>query len=308
LDKQEFRGDQTVLIKDSGAIENPRIGESARPRFLGGPAPKVTKDRDELQALAEWLPHTRMFARMQVNRIWFHLMGRGLVDPVDDFRVSNPPSHPELLEALADDFVKHGYDMQHTIRTIMNSRVYQLSWRPNETNAEDETFHSHAIVRRLTAEQLSDSLARVTGSPLGIDGYPQGTRMAQVGEGRKYYRPIRTTTELFAAAFGKPPRLITSECERSNELAIPQAFQLISGPMLQGLLIRPGNRIDKLVGSEMTNEQIVDELFLTALSRAPSAAERSALAERLSATPDRHHACEDILWALVNSKEFLFIH
>ena len=232
-DKHEFRGDQTVLIKASGSIINPRLGEPATARFLGGPAPGVEKEPDEVLALADWLPKTPAFARMQVNRIWFHLLGRGLVEPVDDFRASNPPSHPELLEALADDFVKHGYDLRHTIRTIMNSRVYQLSSTPNETNADDETFHSRAIVRRLTAEQLTDSLARVTGAPLRIEGFPAGMRLAQVPEGRKHYKPLRTSVDLFGAAFGKPPRLIASECERSNELAMPQAFQLISGPMLQ---------------------------------------------------------------------------
>ena len=307
-DKNEFRGDQSVFIADHGEITNPRTGEAATPRFLGGPAPELRSDYDELLALADWLPHTPMFARMQVNRIWFHLMGRGLVDPVDDFRASNPASHPELLDYLADDFAKHGYDLRRTIRTVMNSRVYQLSSEPNETNADDETFHSRALVRRLTAEQLADSLSRVAGAPLTIDGVLPGTRLAQVPEGRKYYKPLHTSVDLFGASFGKPPRLISSECERSNELAIPQAFQLISGPMLEDLLTRPDNRIDRMLARGSSDEQIIDELFMTALSRQPTEAERSAFASRLSGGADRLAACEDMLWALVNSKEFLFIH
>ncbi len=307
-DKHEFRGNQTVLIKDTGSITNPRTGDPATARFLGVAQSPGNKQRDDLLALAEWLPHTPMFARMQVNRIWFHLLGRGLVDPVDDFRASNPASHPELLEALADDFVKHGYDLRHTIRTIMNSRVYQLSSVPNETNAEDETFHSRALVRRLTAEQLADSLARVTGSPLHIDGFPEGTHLSQIPEGRKHYKPLKTSLDLFSAAFGKPPRLIASECERSNDLAIPQAFQLISGPMLQSLLARPENRLNRLLNSDLSNEQIVDDLFYTTLSRPPSDQDRSIMVHQLEDAPDRRHTCEDLMWALVNAKEFLFMH
>ncbi len=154
-DKQEFSGDQTVLIKASGSVINPRTGDKAAPRFLGGETPQITKDRDELLALADWLVKSPMFARTQVNRIWFHLLGRGLVDPVDDFRASNPPSHPELLELLAKDFAGHNFDLRHLISTITASRTYQLSAVPNETNGDDETNFSRALVRRLTAEQLA---------------------------------------------------------------------------------------------------------------------------------------------------------
>jgi hypothetical protein len=305
-DKSEFRGDQTVVIKASGGITNPRTGEKALARFLGGPAPAVTSDQDELQALSDWLSRSPMFAKMQVNRVWFHLFGRGLVDPVDDFRVSNPPSHPEVLEQLARDFESHGYSLRHVIRTIMNSRVYQLSSVPNETNAGDELFHSHALVRRLTAEQLADSLAAATGAPLQIEGVPEGTRLAQVVEGRKYYKPLKTDLDRFGAAFGKPPRLIASECERSNELAMPQAFQLISGPLIQELLTRKDNRIDQLLSSGKHELDIVDDLFWTALSREPSTRELDRFASRLMNTSDRRKTTEDLFWALLNSKEFLF--
>ena len=130
------------------------------------------------------LPHSPMFARMQVNRVWFHLMGRGLVDPVDDFRASNPPSHPELLDALAKDFAGHAYDLRWLIRTIMGSRTYQLSSEPNATNGTDETNHSRGIVRRLGAEQLVDSIAKALGAVLDIEDYPSATRLSQVPEGQ----------------------------------------------------------------------------------------------------------------------------
>jgi hypothetical protein len=267
----------------------------------------VTKDHDELQALADWMVQDPMFARMQVNRVWFHLLGRGLVDPVDDFRSSNPASHPEVLERLAKDFAGEGFDLRKVIRTIMNSRVYQLSSEPNETNADDEVFHSRALVRRLTAEQLGDSLARVSGAPLKIPGFPEGTRMAQVPEGKKHYKPLKSDVDRFGASFGKPPRLIASDCERTNELAMPQAFQLISGPLLQELLTRPGNRAETLSTDSVPRDVAVDELFWTALSRAPTEDERTRAMDYLYAAPDRRRATEDLLWALMNSKEFLFI-
>ncbi|HEY3900764.1 MAG TPA: DUF1549 and DUF1553 domain-containing protein, partial [Chthoniobacter sp.] len=204
-DKNEFKGDQTVLIKPKAVFLNVRTGDPAKPRFLGvAEAPQISKDHDELLALADWLPHSPMFARMQVNRVWFNLLGRGIVDPVDDFRASNPPAHPELLEKLTKDFVGHGYDLHWLIRTIMASRVYQLSAVPN---ADDEDNNFHAFVRRLSAEQMLDSISAVLATPLPLEGVPAGvTRVSQVAEGRKHYKPLTTDIDKFEATFGKPPR------------------------------------------------------------------------------------------------------
>ena len=306
-DKNEFRGDQTVLIKASGSVLNARTGEAAKPRFLGGAAPAVTEEYDELLALADWLPHSPRFARMQVNRVWFHLLGRGLVDPVDDFRASNPPSQPELLDALAEDFAAHGYDLRQLIRTIMASRTYQLAAEPNATNADDETNFSRGIVRRLTAEQLLDSISAVLATPLPIEDQPAGTRLAQLAEGRKHYKPLNTEVDRFTASFGKPPRLIASDCERSNDTAIPQAFQLISGPLIQQLLTRRDNALARLLGSG-SDASTVEELFWSALSRPPTQAEGDRCTAHLAAGPDRRRAAEDLAWALLNSKEFIFRH
>ena len=304
-DTREFKGDQIVLLKPKGEIINPRTGEPATPRLLGGDAVQPVKDRDELLELADWLTRTPMFARMQVNRVWFHLMGRGLVDPVDDFRASNPPSHPELLDALARDFVEHRYDLRHLIRTIMASRTYQLAAEPNSTNAADETNFSRATVRRLTAEQLLDSMSKVLSAPLTFKDFPEAQRLAQVPEGRKHYRPLKEDSDRFALVFGKPPRLLASECERSNEPTMPQAFQLISGPVTQELLSRADNRVGALVSSDRAAPEIADELFWSALSRAPTDQELASTIEHL-AGPDRRRAAEDVAWALLNSKEFIF--
>jgi hypothetical protein len=306
-DKHEFKGDQTVLIKAKASVTNARTGEAARPRFLGGEAPQISKERDELLALADWLPRSPMFARTQANRIWFHLIGRGLVDPVDDFRASNPPSHPDLLDALAKDFVAHGYDLRQLIRTITASRTYQLAAEPNATNAEDETNFSRGIVRRLSAEQLLDSLSAVLATPLPLENALAGTRLAQIPEGKKHYRQLTNSVDRFAASFGKPPRLIASDCERSNDTAIPQAFQLISGPLIQQLLTRKDNALEKVLGSG-NDATTIDELFWTALSRPPAGPERERCTTYLAESKDRRRAAEDLAWALLNSKEFIFRH
>ena len=302
-DTREFKGDQVVLLKASGSVKNARTGEAATPRFLGGDAPQGD---DELLALAEWLPHSPMFARMQVNRVWFHLMGRGLVDPVDDFRASNPPSHPELLDALAADFAGHGYDLRRLIRTIMQSRTYQTASEPDGTNGTDETNHARGIVRRLDAEQLVDSINKALGSLLDIEDYPAATRLAQVPEGRKHYHPIKSDIDRFELVFGKPPRLIASECERTNEPTVGQAFQLISGPVIQDLLTQSGNRLKGWIESGKPAGEVVGEMFWTVLSRAPSDAELAGGVKHFENAADKRAAAEDLMWALFNSKEFLF--
>lgn len=305
-DKNAFKGDQRVTLKPIASVINPRSGQPAVMRFLGGGKPAMTPRSSELAALGEWLSHSPMFARMQVNRIWYHLLGRGLVDPVDDFRASNPPSHPELLEALTKDFVESGYDLRHTIRTIMASRVYQLDATPNATNGDDETLFSRAIVRRLGAEQLLDSMSRALGTALPLENYPAGTRLSQIPEGKKHFQPMTTDVDRFSATFGKPPRLVTSECERSNEVALPQVFQFTSGPLVQRALTEGNNVIGKLLKDGKGDGEIVDELAWSIVTRAPGAAEREKFYGYLGEAKDKRRASEDIAWALLNSKEFLF--
>jgi hypothetical protein len=307
-DKHEFKGDQVVKLKGEGSIINPRTSKPAPMRLLGGEEPEVSPERDELMATAEWLSRSPMFARMQVNRVWYHLFGRGIVDPVDDFRASNPPSHPAVLDALTKDFVAHGYDLRYLIRTITRSRLYQLAAKPNATNAEDTTMFSHALVKRLDAEQIIDSISKALSAPLDLSGFPAGTRLAQVPEGRHHYRPLKTDLDRFSQTFGKPPRLVASDCERSNEVTMPQVFTLLSGPIMQDLLTRPENRIAGWVKDGKSGADLVDSIFWTVLSRPPTAEESAQLTAHLGSNSEPGKATEDVVWALLNSKEFLFRH
>ena len=314
-DTREFKGDQLVIFKPAASVMNPRTGQAAPMRFLGAQPPDVSATRDEMQALGDWLSHSPMFARTQVNRVWFHLFGRGLVEPVDDFRSSNPAANPELLDALTREFVAHGYDLRWLIRTITASRTYQLAAGPGAdagenggtaTNAADEVNFSHAIVRRLGAEQMLDSMSKALGAPLQIPDWPDAKRLAQVPEGRKHYHPITTDLDRFQLVFGKPPRLVASECERTNEPTVGQAVQLLSGSVVQDLLTRKDNRLDAWIEDNESNSELVEELFWSTVSRAPTDAETARISDHFEKAKDRRSAVEDVMWALVNSKEFLF--
>lgn len=318
-DQHEWKGEQIVFISRKGAVPNPRTGKPSQPRFLGA-ATSVSNNEsgvanlennpDELQQLAMWLtsPDNPLFARTQANRIWYHLMGRGMVEPIDDFRATNPASHPGLLDALAKDFAKHQFDLRYVIRLIMNSRAYQLSSEPNETNNSDESNFSHVLVRRLGAEQMLDCQSQVTGVPLKFSAYPPGLRAAQLPGVRPEAKGQRRSNQLdqFLEIFGKPPRLLTSETERSCECNMGQAFQLISGPAVNDLVADKDNRLARLLASGKSNREIVDELFRTALTAAPGDEEWSKTTAYLEASKDRRAELEDILWGLLNSKDFVF--
>ncbi|MEW4528039.1 DUF1549 and DUF1553 domain-containing protein [Maioricimonas sp. JC845] len=305
-DKHEFVGEQIVWIDPARRVKDPRTGKDAPARFLDE-AP-LADGEDPLLALADWVtrPDNPYFARLMVNRVWHQLFGRGLVQPIDDFRMTNPPVHPELLDWLAEDFVANGYDLRHTIRTIMNSAVYQLSSEPNDTNAGDETHASRAVVRRLDAEQLLDAIAQAIGAPVEFNGYPPGTRATQIAGVHairpRYKRP--TPGDEFLMLFGKPPRLQSCDCERSNEPTLAQTFELISGPMVDRLLTRPDNTLGRWLSDGRGNEEIVRDLYWTVLSRPPSKMEEDAALGYLQQSDNRRAACEDLLWSLLNAAEF----
>lgn len=307
LDKHEFIGEQVVYLTDEGKVTNARTGKPAAPRFLGSES-GLKKNADPLHELADWITANPLFAKSQVNRVWYHLMGRGLVDPIDDFRPTNPASHPELLDQLANDFVAEKFDLRWLIRLIMNSRAYQLSSEPNETNAGDEINYSHVLPRRLTAEQLLDSQHEAMAVPAKFNGYPLGMRAGQLPgvEAVRLREKRRSSSDTFLTLFGKPMRLLSCECERSSETTMNQAFNLVSGPEINSLLSAPDNRLQKLIDAGKSSEEVLTELYWTALSRAPTAAELRELSTHVSQAESKRKAYEDVGWALLNAKEFVF--
>ncbi len=311
-DGHEFDGEQIVWMAPDGEVQDPRDHEPMTPCFLGEPLRALDADRDRLEELAEWITAAEnpFFARAQANRIWFHLLGRGIVEPIDDFRSTNPATNPALLEALAADLVAHRFDLRRLVRTIMSSRTYQLSAIPNDTNRDDERNFSHALIRRLSAEQLLDALSQATESPLHFAGYPVGLRAGQLPgvQAMRFRHNGAARADQFLVLFGKPPRLLTCECERSTESTLSQTFQLVSGPTINELLTRRDNRLGRLLASNRPNAELIDELYLAALSRPPAGEESRRVLAYLDQSADRRAALEDVLWGLVNAKEFLLRH
>ncbi len=310
-DEHEWKGEQVIYLAEHAALNNPRTGKPATPRLLGMAEP-IPDQRDRLEHLALWLtsPTNHLFARVQVNRIWFHLMGRGLVDPPDDFRATNPASHPELLDQLARDFVAHQFDLRYVIRLIMNSRTYQLSSESNASNAMDDANFSHALIRRLSAEQLLDCQSEVTEVPLRFEGFPAGMRAAQLPGVRPESKGKRRSraSDQFLEFFGKPPRLLATDTERSCECNMAQAFQMISGPTVTSLLAEKENCLSRMLTSAMAPEAVLEELFWKTLSRSPTSYETVELLPQIESAKEPRAELEDLLWGLLNSKEFVFRH
>lgn len=318
-DKHEFVGEQVVFASTRGEHRHPKSGRICEPRLLGGPA-AIAGDADPLETLASWMtrPGNPLFARAQANRIWYHLMGRGLVDPVDDFRSTNPASHPELLEGLAAELAGHGFDMRHLIRMIIASKSYQASSVPRPGAADDVLNYSHTVVRRLPAEALLDALSQAAGVRLEFANLPSARRAAQLpgpdairGRGRRKDSGSGAELDIFLKAFGKPPRQLTTECERSGEPAMNQVFQLVSGPTVHDLVTDPSNRLAGRAESDADMDGLLEDLFWSSITRSPTPAERAALSARLKRAGDRagrRAAAEDILWGLLNSKEFILRH
>jgi hypothetical protein len=305
LDEHEFDGEQIVWTARAGEVQHPRTGEMMSPRVLGEPAsPSAASGADRLDLLADWVarPDNPFFARAQANRIWYHLMHRGLVEPIDDFRASNPPANASLLDALAQDLSSHGFDLRHLVRAIMTSTTYQLSAVPNETNRDDESNCSHAVVRPLAAEPLLDAISQVTGVPARFNGYPLGLRAGQLPGVQALRRREGTPTdaERFLKVFGKPDRLLACECERSSDTTLGQAFQLISGELIDAMITSAGVRIETQLQAGRDPRDLIAELYLSALCRYPTPAELSAATDYASRSPNRRLALEDIMWGLAN--------
>jgi hypothetical protein len=285
-----------VFSMNDGEVQHPVTKLDMQPRFLGGAAADV-KDRDRRAALADWLtgPENPYFARNLANIVWAHFFGRGIIEPVDDVRVSNPASNPELLEALGQKFAGYKYDFRKLVRDICTSRTYQLATRTNPTNEQDLSNFSHATIRRIRAEVLLDCISEVTGTPNKFKGLPRGARAVQIADGN--------VTTPFLQTFGRATRETVCSCGVVMQPNLSQALDLLNGETVQNK-IREGARIKKLRAEGRNPRQVVDELYVECLSRRPTTEE----ADKLLAGGGTDDALEDVFWALLNSKEFVFNH
>ncbi len=298
-------GEEFFFTKATGRVTHPRTGEALSPRPLFG-EPPAKRHTDPRMELADWMtrdnPH---FARVMVNRVWADLMGRGLVEPVDDLRVTNPPSNAALLDALARHFREIDYDLKKLLRTIMSSYVYALSSTPSDRNLMDTRQYSRHYRQRLRAEVLLDAVCDITGVPEPFSAVPAGSRANAIWTHR--------SPSLFLDTFGRPDPNQDPPCERIPDTSVVQALHLMNSPGLNGKVTSDKGRAAKLASSEMSDEAIVEELYLLVYNRYPQKAERDAALARFAASPDekvrsdrRRRVTEDLLWALLNTAEFVF--
>jgi hypothetical protein len=287
-------------------MKHPKDGRVMKPQFMvalsSSSAASVPGGPERRDALAEWLTSkdNPFFAKAMANRMWSYFMGKGIIDPVDDIRASNPPSNPALLDALTKDFVAHGFDVRDLMRTIVSSRAYQASIATNEWNAGDRDNFSHAIPRRLSAEELMDAVSSAAGVRPRFPDVPEDTSASQLVD-------PHIGKEGFLDVFGRPPRESSCECERRSDFSLPQALNLVNGKTISDAVADPKGRVAALVLSGKSDEAIVDELYLAALSRLPTREEQLRGVTYLSNGAKGSRA-QDLLWALLNSKAFLYIY
>lgn len=299
--KNAPRGPVLVAAGDP-QTRHPRTNAVVPAHGLGMPM-TATPPGDRRVALAAWLtaPENPWFARNLANRVWAHFLGRGLVDPVDDVRLTNPPSNPELLDALARHLVDQRFDLRQLIRTITASRTYQLSAHPNATNERDELNYSRALFRRLDAEVLLDMVCQTTGVPEKFPGTPTGYRAIQLWDSK--------VPHYFLTLFGRPVRASACECERAHEPGVGQILHLLNAPEIHHKLAHAKGNIARWSRELADDGTLVEELYLTFYSRYPTAQERKLACDHLRRDPARRReVAEDLAWSMINSLEFVFNH
>jgi hypothetical protein len=292
---------ETVVFgKGDGEMQHPVDKRNMAPRFPGGDAPDVG-ERDRRAVLAEWLasPDNPHFARHLANLVWAHFFGRGIVEPVDDVRISNPPANPELLEELGRRFADYRFDFKRLVRDICTSRTYQLSTRANDTNGFDDRNFARAPVRRIRAEVLLDCISQVTETQNKFKGLPLGARAVQVADG--------TVSSYFLTTFGRATRETVCTCEVVMQPNLSQALHLLNGETTQKK-IKEGGVARRLLARPMSPAEAVEDLYLRCLSRPPTPEEAAELAPVLDTGGDPAAAVDDVFWALLNAKEFIFTH
>ena len=286
-------------------MKHPKDSRVMNPKFIvpanwGGTGAPPTDQRRRL-AYAEWLTakDNPFFAKSTVNRVWSYFFGRGIIDPVDDIRASNPPSNPALLDALTKDFVAHEFDLRQLMRTIADSRTYQESIATNEWNAQDTENFSHAVPRRLSAEELMDALALATGVRPAFPDAPPDTNAEQVAD-------PHVGKDGFLDLFGRPLRESSCECERRSDLSLPQALNLVNGKTISDAVADANGRVAKAILAGRADRDLLEDMYLASMSRPPTAEELAKGQKYLEGGSGRAARAQDLLWALVNSKAFLY--
>ncbi len=316
-DARNGDGIRTVYVEPRGDLIQPRTGKPQPPAPLDAEPLPMNDESDRREFLADWLtsPDNDHFSRSIVNKVWANFFGIGLVDPVDDLRASNPASNEPLLAALSADFVANKFDLKSLMRTILRSETYQRASEVLKENEEDDRFFSRQYPRRLIAEILHDAIAGITGVPTDFteialrdgstqktDFYPKGTRALELFDS--------AVNNYFLETFGRNEREIPCECERSNQPSLVQVLHVSNGKTVNDKLGAKGSVVDQLLGAEMTDAERIDEAYLLCLARYPTAREREGFAAIFAETkePERRAAMEDLFWALMSSREFLFQH
>ncbi len=301
--KTQRPGELVIWSSSSGEVTQPRTGQTMKPWVPQQGELATAETEDRRIAFAKWLvdPKNPYFAKMEVNRIWSQLFARGIVDPIDDFRDSNPPSNEPLLDALAKDFAEHQFDRKHILKTILNSRTYQASCKTSELNQDDDLYFSHQQPRFLSAEQLLDAINQAMGLTQTFAGLPTDTKATQL--------PAPDMVKVdFLRVFGQPERNTVCACERTDESNLGMAIELFNGTLVHEKLRDANNRFRKAIAEKKPKDEIVREIYLATLSREPSADELATAATHCEASGDLAAGLEDICWALLNTEEFLFQH
>lgn len=304
---QVFQIREMFIAAKAAMRPNPETGKAPAPKALGGPALEPKPGADMRAELFQWLrrPDNPFFARSFVNRVWQHYFGVGIVDPADDFSQANPPSNPALLDALAADFVAHKYDIRYLEKAILMSRTYQRSSKTNDTNRLDRRNFSHAQIRPMLAEVVVDVLnsALGTNETFGNDA-PANVHMIEVGASRLQNNNMNYALRIF----GRPPRTTACDCERGMDPALPQTLYRMTDPGIQGKLLAPAGRLTQLLKSKKSDAEIFEELFLATMNRLPNAREKGAFEQHRADEPNRATAFVNVLWALINTREFILNH
>jgi len=297
---EDFR--ETVIFeRKSGEIKHPVTGKPEPPRYLGGGLAEKNGEYRRTQ-LAGWLtsPDNPYFATSLANRVWAHYMGVGVVDPVDDVRISNPASNPELFEMLGKKLVEYQFDFKRLVRDICTSDAYGRSTQTNATNSHDNRNYSHAIVRRIPAETLLDCISAITEAPDKFRGLPRGARAVQIADG--------ATSNYFLTTFGRSARTTVCDCEATTDPSLSQALHLLNGNTVHQKIVS-GRTIDRWIKEEKLGDaEVLDRIYVRALARRPTEQEQAKLLADIPNDGQRSNHLQDLFWAVLNSREFVFNH